>query len=193
MQQAKPDDLEAKPPKTRQKTKTHLPNKQNDTSEDDADFQDKGKDERISGSVSQNTVEDLYYRLKNSKQNNNFKEIDGKIECPICRICIKNIQIHFQRKLECGAQIDMDHFNIAHEEFRKENIKKRKTQLKANNRQKHKTADPEAFRLNHNEEQAKTRKKQKAADPEAFKKNINEEQAKKRKKQKTADPEADVN
>ena len=99
MKEAKPEDLEVKPPQTRQKPNKHFPSKQNDTSEDDADFQDKGKDERIRRSVSLNTVKDLCYRLKNSKQNNNFKEIDGKIECPFCRICIKNIQIHFQRKL----------------------------------------------------------------------------------------------
>ena len=54
LKEAEPDKLEEKPPQTRQKTNKQNPNKQNDSSEDDDDFQDKGKDEQTSKSVSQN-------------------------------------------------------------------------------------------------------------------------------------------
>ena len=156
LKEAKPDKLKEEPPQARQKT-----SKQKDSTEDDGDFQAKGKDEGICKSVSQNTVGDLCYRLKNSKKNNNFKEEDGKIKCPFCRICIKNIQIHFQRKSECGAQIDMGHFNIVHEEFRKENIRRRKTQNKQEQREKQKKVALESFREKQNKQKANNRQKHK--------------------------------
>ena len=98
---------------------------QNDTSEEVDNFQDahqnRQSNKKASTTMSHINIEKLICRLKNKANIHNFREVDGKIECPFCGIFIKNVQIHFQRKPECGVKIDMDHFKTVHEEYRKEN------------------------------------------------------------------------
>ena len=59
----------------------------------------------------------LCCRLKNGKQTNIVREDDGKMQCPICNDFLKNIKLHFTRKIECGAQIDLDNFLNIIQEF----------------------------------------------------------------------------
>ena len=39
-----------------------------------------------------------------------LKEIDGKMECPFCKIVVKNVKLHFVKRIECGEKVDKDHF-----------------------------------------------------------------------------------
>ena len=43
-----------------------------------------------------------------------------KMECPFCRLAVKNLQLHFSRKVECGEKVDMNHFSNRFETYRKE-------------------------------------------------------------------------
>ena len=40
--------------------------------------------------------------------------------CPICKEKVKNLFLHFKRKLNCGAQIDLEDFELAYQQFKKE-------------------------------------------------------------------------
>jgi hypothetical protein len=128
----------------------------------------------------------LCYKLKNKEKEYSIQEADGKMECPICRTLIKNVQLHFYRRIDCGDKVDMDHFTQIHEEYRKQNNRERDKIKKL----KQKEANPEAFKFNHNKAQQKTREKQKEANSEAFKLNVNKAQEKTRERQKEANTEA---
>jgi hypothetical protein len=122
--------------------------------------------------------------LKNTQRASHFRQSDGKIECPFCGIFVKNIQLHFQRKQECGDKIDRDHFMTIYEDYKKENNSNKNLIRVQNFKLKLKQANPEAFRVNQNQEQQNKRDKQKASNPEAFSVHHNQEQQKARDKQK---------
>ena len=73
----------------------------------------------------------LNYKLKNNSKEYPISQFDGKMECPFCKIWIKNANLHFQKKPECGKRIDMIHFKNHFEEYRKkaDGIRKRKHAL----------------------------------------------------------------
>ena len=101
--------------------------------------------------------------------------------CPFCKMEVKNIKLHFDRKVECGGHIDMVHFSESYGEhlkiFNREREKlKRKRNLENDpnfykkamerSRAKQQAEDP----IKHKERQQEARKKQLAAGPDFEKK-----------------------
>ena len=79
-------------------------------------------------------VENLFYKLKNKSKSYKIRNVEGKMHCPFCKSLVKNIKIHFERRLDCGNQIDMAHFAQAFEAYakmkKKRNKEKRKSKSK---------------------------------------------------------------
>ena len=110
------------------------------------------------------------------------------------------MNLHFQRKPECGEMVDMIHFKHHFEEYRKiaDQIRKKRNALNQ------KLANPEGFRNDLIERVQKSRKKEKEEGPEKYRKSqeeirkqqleknpkyYNEAMQKSRKKQNEEDPE----
>ena len=92
------------------------------------------------------SIENLSYRLKGETEQHALKELEGKVDCPFCKIAVKNIHIHLSRKRECGDKIDMDHFSSTFENYKK-NLKKVKNREAVNRYQnKQKETDPKSFK-----------------------------------------------
>jgi hypothetical protein len=108
------------------------------------------------------------------------------MECPFCRLAVKNLQLHFSRKVECGEKVDMNHFSNRFETYRKEMNKIRDREKK----KKQKEKDPITFKLNRNERAMKAKQKQKEADPESFNQSNNEAAKKSQKKRRDISPES---
>ena len=88
--------------------------------EDEDEFLDHKKEVKL---LSNEDIVNLSYRLKNKTKTCAIKEVEGKLECPICRLSVKNVHLHFSRKADCGDKIDMDHFSNIFETYKK-NVKK---------------------------------------------------------------------
>jgi hypothetical protein len=132
----------------------------------------------------------LYYRSVNKSSEYPIREVDGKMECPFCGIAVKNVNIHFQRMLNCGDKVDMGHFSNIFEEYRILKARNR-NRIKAQNFiSRKKQTEPESFRLKTNAAERKKKAKQREEDPEAFRADTNAAQRKKKEKKKKADPEA---
>ena len=95
----------------------------------------------------------LCYRLKKVRKDFPITEIDGKMECPICKVRVKNLKLHLERKPECEKCIDMVHFSESYCEYVKI-ICREKERLK---RQRKLEADPDF------EKKRKAKKKEKTA------------------------------
>ena len=155
---------------------------------------------------SEQSQANLTYKLKNKGKELKIVQDNGKMICPFCKISIKNIKINFDRHVECGRKIDMDHFLSNHNEYLQEKRRnqlriaqmKRKTKLKEENREKFrednnkavkksqiraKEKDAEKFRKAHNEAAKKSKIIAKEKDAEKFRK-ANNEAVKKSQKQK---------
>ena len=93
----------------------------------------KPKTSRERGETSSTSLADnLFYKLNNKSVNYKIKNVEGKMECPFCKLLVKNIKIHFERKQECGTKIDIDHFANIFEAYKKakqkeQNKKKQQT------------------------------------------------------------------
>jgi hypothetical protein len=101
------------------------------------------------------------------------------MECPFCRITVKNINLHFQRQPICGNKIDMVHFSNVHEQFRAQKERERNRIKAQNYKLRKKQADPESFKLNESNANKRKREKQKETNPELLK--LNQSNADKRK------------
>ena len=112
------------------------------------------------------------------------------MECPLCKIAVKNVHLHLTRMSNCGNKIDMDHFSNTFETYKKNLRKQTNLEAAIRYQTKLKAADPESFRLGNNEAERRKKKKQKDADPESFRIGNNEAEQRKKKKQKEADPES---
>ena len=88
--------------------------------------------------MSNDEIDNLHYKLKNQSEEHTIRQVDGKMECPFCKAEIKNVNIHFQRKPECGGKIDMVHFSNNFEDYKKrsERIRKNKEMQKLREKQK---------------------------------------------------------
>ena len=131
---------------------------------------------------------DLYYKLKNKPENHAIKENAGKLECPLCKLLIKNVLLHFERKDACGKQIDMIHFSQEYARYKKDKDRKRNRENKQKSNQKQKQADPEGFKKRNLEAVKKSQNKQKQEDPTGFNKRNLEAAKKSQNKQKQKDP-----
>ena len=58
--------------------------------------------------------EALFYRFKGCQEQQNLMEMNGKMECPICKLMVKNLQLHLN-KTPCFNRVDMDHFETNYE------------------------------------------------------------------------------
>ena len=131
----------------------------------------------------------LTYKLKNKIKEYNIDQKDGKMICPFCKISMKNIRIHFERKPSCGNQIDMNHFLSINTKYIQEKrrkqvriaVEKRRTKLREENIEK--------FKWNHNENKKRNYAKRKAENPEQFKQHHNEVNERSRAKKKKEEPE----
>ena len=63
--------------------------------------------EEVENSI--NVLPSLCYRLKGSIDEQIFTEKDGKFESPICKLLVKNIQLHFNKNF-CINKVDIEHF-----------------------------------------------------------------------------------
>ena len=103
-------------------------------------------------------VIDLCYRLKDSPAEFPIKQLDGKMECPLCKIVVKNVNLHFERTLKCGNKIDRQHFSTNFHQYKRtidkgkikiyqqrytEKNPDKKKQLRNESRQRQKEEDPE--------------------------------------------------
>ena len=68
----------------------------------------------------------LSYRLKNKKKENAITEVNGKGICPFCQTLVKNINLHFSKKLDCESKIDKVHFKTIFADFTKRTREKKK-------------------------------------------------------------------
>ena len=112
--------------------------------------------ERADSKMHSNTktiANNLCYRLKKVRKDFPITEIDGKMECPICKVRVKNLKLHLERKPECEKCIDMVHFSESYCEYVKI-ICREKERLK---RQRKLEADPDF------EKKRKAKKKEKTA------------------------------
>ena len=144
----------------------------------------------------------LCYKLKKIDTEYRIKEIDGKMECPFCKITAKNIKLHFDRKSECAENIDMVHFSERYAAYKKaidqerEHLKRKKyleddpnyyNKAMKKTREKQQTEDPVKYNQAKEENRKmkeKSRAKQQAEDPIKFKEN----EQKARKKLLETDP-----
>ena len=126
----------------------------------------------------QNTsFDNIYYRLKNKSKESPIKIIDGKMECPFCKILVKNMNIHFERKLECGNKVDTDHCSINFAQHKKLNdLEKHRIR-----QQKYRQIDPDKYK----KDQEEARNRRKEQDLDKYRKD--QEEARKRRKEQ--DPE----
>ena len=107
-------------------------------------------------------VDDLCYRLKNNTKELPIRQIDGKMECPFCKIVVKNVSIHFERALQCGDKIDKNHFTTKFHQYKRE-IDKGKNKIY---KQRYKEKNPVKYK----ESNDKDRNRRKEEDPEKYKK-----------------------
>ena len=56
---------------------------------EEVNFEDQGQD-------------NLYFKYKRKSKEIMIEQMQGKMKCPICKAMVKNVSLHFQRKLECG-------------------------------------------------------------------------------------------
>ena len=112
------------------------------------------------------------------------------MECPFCRVIVKNVQLHFNRKIECGDKIDLDHFLQIFEKYRRQADKQYNKVANEKAQKKKKEANLEEFNLNNLEAVKKAQKKKKEVNLEAFNLSKLEGVEKAQKKKKRANPEA---
>ena len=106
----------------------------------------------------------LWYKLINKSSTYELIEMNGKFECPICKDNVKNVKMHFEKKLACGQKIDIDHFEPIHAEFKKE---KRNYQIQRS-KAKSKDEDSQNFIKKRNAATQKSQAKSKDIDQQKF-------------------------
>jgi len=85
--------------------------------------------------------EQLFYRLRGSGNEQIFGETDGKFECPICKMKVKNIQIHLNKN-SCINQIDVDHFEASFSIYKKVRMQR----INKGKKDRMKSKDPQMFK-----------------------------------------------
>ena len=131
---------------------------------------------------------DLCYKMKKTSQTNGIKEVGGKMECPFCKILVKNLHLHFERNGNCANNIDMTHFSQEYTRYKKMKDRKRILENTKRTQQRMKHEDPAAFNKRHAEASKKSQKKQKQQDPAGFSQKNTEAVKKAQRKQKLEDP-----
>ena len=122
----------------------------------------KKKDENIQNAdatkenLNQNTnLNHLCYQLKNKSKESPIKVIGDKMECPFCKIVVKNMKIHFERKFECGNKVDIGHFSTIFVQYKKRNDQEKNRLYQ----QRYKEKDPDKYKKE--QEEARNRRKNK--------------------------------
>ena len=72
---------------------------------------------------SSDNIVNLTYQLKDGTEQHSIRKVGEKMECPLCKIAVKNVHLHFSRKADCGNKIDMNHFSNIFETHKK-NLRK---------------------------------------------------------------------
>ena len=131
----------------------------------------------------------LYYRLMKALKDYPLTEADGKMKCPFCRIFVKNVRLHFERKPGCGNMIDMVHFIKGHEQWKIVKERERHRINAEKTRKKQKETNPELYKLKESAAFKKRRDNQKETNPELLKQNESAASKKRRDNQKETNPE----
>ena len=131
---------------------------------------------------------DLCYRMKNRTENYTIREDEGKLVCPLCNLSVKNVHLHFERKRDCGQQIDMVHFSHEYERYKRDKDRKRIRQNVRRCELKQKQADPKGYNKRKTEATKKYQNKKKQEDPTGFNKRNLEAAKKSQNKKKQQDP-----
>ena len=92
------------------------------------------------------TMANLCYKLKNKSLEYVITEVAAKFKCPICEELVKNINLHFNKNLECENKIDRLHFQTEFAEFTKQK-KKEQARLRQQNSRARKINESEESRL----------------------------------------------
>jgi hypothetical protein len=109
------------------------------------DFLDnKGRKESTEKNQEQK-INDLCYKLKNTKKEHPIQEVNGKMKCPLCSALVKNIQLHFDRNVKCSAKIDHLHFKKNFKEFSTQQKKEKERIKKQTQRNAKKTDNEESY------------------------------------------------
>ena len=126
----------------------------------------------------------LCYRSKNEIRESPIKAVNGKMECPFCKLLTKNVHLHLKKMTGCSYNIDMDHFDENFKDYKKQidRIKNVIKQRTFNMRQKE--VNPESVKLAKHINNKNFRNKKKAVNLEQFKLDNKEAVMKTRKKKK---------
>ena len=173
-----------------QKKKIPDKNSQTQTQYSGNDFDESSKQNDEGWAHSLMNMENLTYRLKNSENLNHIIEIEGKQECPFCRIKVKNVHLHFTRNIICGGKVDMEHFSKQFETYKKNKSKLDNQERQRKWAKKEKEANPQTFNKKQAARKENSRQRKKAIDLESFNKKNAEGVEKTRQKRKAADLES---
>ena len=89
--------------------------------------------------------------MKDKSKLNPVKEVDGKMECPFCKMKVKNLDLHFTRAVNCGKNIDREHFTQLFQKIKS----MREKEMQRNRKQAHKEKQPRAKIEEHQRRKAK--------------------------------------
>ena len=109
-----------------------------------------------------------------------IEQMQGKMKCPICKAMVKNVNLHFQRRLECGNNVDMAHFQSNFQEYKKRADRRRwrkdANERKNNSRKKKIDADTEKYKKDNADAQKKRRKIREEKNPIDYRQELSEAQ-----------------
>ena len=144
----------------------------------------------------------LCYKLRGAKMEYCFVEKDGKIECPFCKLLVKNIKLHLNKNV-CINEIDYAHFEVRFNVYQKAKQqrmnKEKKDRWKENNpelskeknkmyKQTYTKKDPEEARRKNRENNRKSRNIQIEQNPVKFQKKHLNNVIKSQRKKKEQNP-----
>ena len=116
----------------------------------------------------EDNIPKLCYMLKHDTKEIPITIVNEKMECPICQIVVKNVQLHFRKKAGCCDKIELDHFNKTYEDYRKQNDKVRNRIKQRRMKERQKEANQESFNVANRKAVENTQKKKKEDNIEEF-------------------------
>ena len=106
------------------------------------------RSENEEGQLKDDNLNNIYFKYKNVSKEIIIEQADGKMQCPTCKDMVKNLNLHFLKRLECSNNIDLVHFQSNFEEYKKRRYKQDTKERKEKSRKKKIEEDPEQYRKN---------------------------------------------
>ena len=107
----------------------------------------------------------IVYKLRGSMIEKSLLENNGKFECPICRLWVKNMLLHFNKN-PCINKIDVNHFETSFNHYKKLQTQRCNKEKK----ERMKMKNPELFRLKNLQDVKRYQDRQKEQNPKEFQK-----------------------